>query len=66
MKKLVFVLFLSVISLHAFSQSPELIRWEKQSVIVKPFNRVHIKNGNDGVYIESNFKCEKGATFEVK
>lgn len=35
-------------------------------VIVKPFNRVHIKNGNDGVYIDSNFKCEKGAIFEVK
>ena len=35
-------------------------------VIVKPFNSLHIKNGSDGVLIESNFKCEKGAIFEVK
>ena len=35
-------------------------------VIVKPNNRLFIKNGSEGINISRDFKCEKGAIFEVK
>jgi len=35
-------------------------------VVIKPYSRLYIKNGSEGVFIYRDFKCEKGAIFEVK
>ena len=37
-----------------------------EGTIVKSGHKLSIKNGSDGVEIMGNFKCEKGAKFEVK
>ena len=50
-----------------FEASPiEINNNNASPVIVKPYNRLHIKNGDNGVYIDSFFKCEKGAMLEIK
>lgn len=43
--------------------SPEV---EDGEVIVKKGHKLIIKNGQEGVLIESGFECERGAEFEIK
>lgn len=49
-----------------YSATPLDIFSMNDEVIVKCGHKLSIKNGSDGVKIWENFKCEKGAIFEIK
>jgi hypothetical protein len=66
MKKRI-VLFAVMSLLAVMSVSAQIFSLDStDKVTVKNGHKLRIKKGSDGVRIWENFKCEKGAKFEIR